>query len=171
MRSTTETIFSAAIISRRSSAIGARSAMVWTASCSTSASSASIFLSPSTTCAARLWSPLPSAVIAWSSACSARPPISLIRPRRRFRSSSKALTVCSLTIAIVTSFRGYGSAITPGDIILGAVLLRVGEDIGGLAIFDQRPEVEKGGALRHAGRLLHIVGDDHDRIFPAELVG
>src|SRR3546814_3010504 len=54
--------------------------------------------------------------------------------------------------SIVTSFRGYGSAITPGDIILGAVLLRVGEDIGGLAIFDQRPEVEKGGALRHAGR-------------------
>src|SRR3546814_1355796 len=72
--------------------------------------------------------------------------------------------------SIVTSFRGYGSAITPGDIILGAVLLRVGEDIGGLAIFDQRPEVEKGGALRHAGRLLHIVGDDHDRIFAAQLV-
>src|SRR3546814_1805299 len=89
---------------------------------------------------------------------------------RSFSSSSKALTVCSLTIAIVTSFRGYGSAIAAGDIILGAVLLRVGEDIGGLAVFDQRPEVEKGGALRHAGRLLHIVGEDHDRIFAAQVV-
>ena len=40
----------------------------------------------------------------------------------------------------------------------------------GLAIFDQLAEVEEGGALRHARRLLHVVGDDDDRVAAAQLV-
>ena len=49
-------------------------------------------------------------------------------------------------------------------------LARVGEDVRGLAVFDQLAEVEEGGALRHARRLLHVVRDDHDRVAAAQLV-
>ena len=54
MRSTTPEIFSAATTSRRSPAIGARSAISWTARRSVSISSASSFLSSSTTCCGAL---------------------------------------------------------------------------------------------------------------------
>ena len=47
---------------------------------------------------------------------------------------------------------------------------RIGEDLARLAIFDQLAEVEKGGALRHARGLLHVVGDDDDRVAAAQLV-
>ena len=40
----------------------------------------------------------------------------------------------------------------------------------GLAVFDQLAEVEEGGALRHARGLLHVVGDDRDRVAAAKLV-
>ena len=62
------------------------------------------------------------------------------------------------------------SAVAAGDIILGALLPRIGEDVRGRAIFDQRAEVEKGGALRHARRLLHVMRHDHDGIAALELV-
>ena len=39
---------------------------------------------------------------------------------------------------------------------------RVGEDLVGRALLDQLAEVEEGGALRDARRLLHRVGDDDD---------
>ena len=40
----------------------------------------------------------------------------------------------------------------------------------GLAVFDQLAEVEEGGPLRHARGLLHVVGDDRDRVAAAKLV-
>src|SRR5688572_10467626 len=161
MRSTTLEIFIDATTSRRSAAIGARSAMSWTARFSVSISSASSFLSSSTILAAPSRSWLTRQRIDSRMACSARPPISLISARSRSRSASNALRVCPVAIFDLRS------AVTAGDIVLGALLARIGEDVFGAAIFDHLAKVEEGGPLRHAGGLLHIVGDDGDRIAPA----
>src|SRR3712207_2420014 len=96
-------------------------------------------------------------------AASARPPICAIVARSWSRSWSKALTVWAL-------MRLGSSAVAAGDVILGAGLAGIGEDFGRLAIFDEVAEVEKGGLLRDPRRLLHVVGDDHDRIAAAKLV-
>ena len=95
MRSTTPAILSAAMISRRSSAMGARRAMTRTASSSTWLSSLSSLRSRATTPAASSSSPLTSARSDSWMPSSARPPISAISPRSRVMSSSNALTVCS----------------------------------------------------------------------------
>jgi hypothetical protein len=47
---------------------------------------------------------------------------------------------------------------------------RVGEDLGGVADLDELAQMEEGCALRHARRLLHVVGDDHDRELAAQVV-
>src|SRR3982751_815598 len=48
--------------------------------------------------------------------------------------------------------------------------MRVSEDLRGVADLDQLPEMEEGGSLRNSSRLLHVVGDDHDRETLLELV-
>src|SRR5690348_8680331 len=158
MRSTTPAILSAAITSRRSSAIGARKAMMRTASRSTSDSSVSIFLSPAMIRSAKASSPRISASIALWTAASASPPISAMSPLSRVMSSSKALTVCSI------------SAVPSRDVILGARLDRIGENIRGATILHHLAEVEERRALADAGCLLHRMGDDHDRVVTAQLV-
>ena len=57
-----------------------------------------------------------------------------------------------------------------GDVVLGEAVARVGEDAVGIADLDQLTQVEVGGALRDARRLLHGVGDDHDRVRLAQLI-
>src|SRR5436190_21776325 len=51
-----------------------------------------------------------------------------------------------------------------GDVVLRDLLPRVGEDLLGLVVLDQPAQHEERGRLRHSGRLLHVVGDDHDRV-------
>jgi len=46
----------------------------------------------------------------------------------------------------------------------------VGEDLRGVAVLEQQPEMEERGLLADAGGLLHRVGDDHHRIARAQLV-
>src|SRR6516165_5401428 len=62
------------------------------------------------------------------------------------------------------------SAEPPGNVVLGEAMARVGEDAIGLTDFDQLAEMKVRGALRDAGRLLHGVGDDHDRVGLAQLI-
>src|SRR3954471_20379103 len=56
-----------------------------------------------------------------------------------------------------------------GDVVLGGLLRRVGEDLLGVVDFDQpaglarRLQVEERGLVADAGSLLHVVRDDHDR--------
>src|SRR5690242_7976201 len=58
----------------------------------------------------------------------------------------------------------------PGDVVLGALIARVGENLLGIVHLDQLSgladpgEIEEGSAFRHPGCLLHVVGDDHDRV-------
>src|SRR6476619_5383026 len=166
MRSTTLEIFNAATTSRKSPAIGARRAMNWTARRSVSSSSASSFLSLSTTFCAPSRSRWTRQRNDSRIACSASPPIWLMSARNRSRSSSNALIVCPLVVAIVM----LRSAVAAGDIILGALLARVGEDLARLAIFDHLAEVEERRPLRHARGLLHVVRDDRDRVAATQFV-
>src|SRR6516165_6796981 len=73
----------------------------------------------------------------------------------------------------MSSARGGGrpsSAESPGNVVLGEAVARVGEQPIGLADLDQLTEMEVRGALRYACRLLHGVGDDHDRVGLAQLI-
>src|SRR3546814_11482763 len=87
--------------------------------------------------------------------------------RSSSRSSSNALTVCPVVVAMNLPPH---SAVAAGDVILGTGFARVGEDFRRVAIFDQVAEMEKRRLLADARSLLHIVGDDHDRIAPAQFV-
>src|SRR5437588_3851752 len=158
MRSTTPEILSAATTSRRSPAIGARSAISCTARRSVSISSVSSFLSSWTSRAAPSRSRCMRQRIASSIACSASPPIWLMSARSRSMSSSNALSVCPLACCIPV----LRSAVAAGDIVEGPLFARVGKDLAGLSDLDQLAEVEESGALRNPRRLLHVVGHGDD---------
>src|SRR4051794_40466163 len=67
-----------------------------------------------------------------------------------------------------------------GDVVLGALVARVREHLLGVVVLDEHagPGVadlvhlggEERAAVAHAGRLLHVVGDDHDRVLGLDLV-
>src|SRR6188472_1918807 len=67
-----------------------------------------------------------------------------------------------------------------GDIVLRPPVRRVGEDPGGAVVLDQHAvaagavlahlDAEERGHVGHPRRLLHVVGDDRDRVLALELV-
>jgi hypothetical protein len=57
-----------------------------------------------------------------------------------------------------------------GDVVLGARIAGIGEDLFGRAALHQFAEVEEGGLLRDPRRLRHRVGDDDDAVLAAQLV-
>src|SRR5919106_3783174 len=67
-----------------------------------------------------------------------------------------------------------------GDVVLGPLVGRVGEDVVGAGVLDQQPGavagalgrlgVEERRAVGDTGCLLHVVGHDHDRVVPLELL-
>src|SRR5512137_2200529 len=66
------------------------------------------------------------------------------------------------------------SAEPAGHVVLGELLPRIGEDLPRRAELHEIPgpvlvHGEEGGLVAHATRLLHVVGDDHDRVVLAEL--
>src|SRR5215211_3944420 len=73
-----------------------------------------------------------------------------------------------------------GLAEAAGDVVLGPTVGRLGEERVGAVDLDQQPGavagalgrfgVEEGRAVGDAGRLLHVVGDDHDRVVLLELL-
>src|SRR3954447_12767553 len=72
--------------------------------------------------------------------------------------------------------RKDSSAETAGDVVLGTALAGIGEDRLGVVHLDQLAglahagEVEERGLVRHPGGLLHVVGDDDDRVALLELL-
>src|SRR4029079_16444325 len=92
---------------------------------------------------------------------SARPPISATFRVSSWRSLSKALAVCSFIIGV----RSPTSAEASGDVVLGAPVVRRGEHSAGGVELDQLAEIHEGGEIGHPRRLLHVVGDDDDRVF------
>src|SRR5712675_1873890 len=144
-------------ISRRSTAIGWRRAMVSTARSSITRCGLSISASAATT----RWPSTTSRRISASTDStimrSARPPISATSRVNSCRSLSNALAVCSVAMF-------FSSAEPAGDVVLGTSIARRGENLAGLVEFDQFPKIHEGGLVRDARRLLHVMSDDGDRV-------
>src|SRR5882757_4343304 len=144
-------------ISRRSTAIGWRRAMVNTARSSITRCRLSISASAATTrwpsgTSRRISASTDSTIIR-----SARPPISATSRVSSCRSLSNALAVCSEAICL-------SSAEPAGDVILGASIARRGEDPVGVVELDQVAEIHEGGLVGDARGLLHVMGDDGDGV-------
>ena len=56
----------------------------------------------------------------------------------------------------------FPSTEAAGDVILGLLLRRLGEDGIGVGEFDEFAEIHEGGKVGDARRLLHVVGDNND---------
>lgn len=71
--------------------------------------------------------------------------------------------------------RASGLAEAPGDVVLGGLLVRVGEDFLGAGDLYQPPrlshrfQVEECRLITHPGSLLHVMGDDDDGVLLLEL--
>src|ERR1700730_7162753 len=144
-------------ISRKSIAIGWRRAMVNTARSSIVRCRLSISASAATTrwpsgTSRRINASMESTIMR-----SASPPISATSRVNSCRSLSKALAVCSEAMLL-------SSAEPAGDVVLGTSIARRGEDLVGFVEFDQLTEIHEGCLVRDARGLLHVVGDDGDRV-------
>src|ERR1700684_305390 len=144
-------------ISRKSTAIGWRRAVVKTARSSITRCRLSISTSAATT-------RLPSATARRISAStdstimrSARPPISAPSRVNSCRSLSNALAVCSEAMIL-------SSTEPAGDVILRASIARRREYLVGVVEFDQLAEIHEGGLVGDPRGLLHVVGDDRDGV-------
>src|SRR5699024_1898565 len=71
------------------------------------------------------------------------------------------------------------SAETAGDVVLGALVGGVAEDLLGLVVLDEAAVTvarlvdtgrEERGPVRYPGRLLHVVRDDDDRVITRQLI-
>src|SRR5262245_18590296 len=171
MRSRSLAMRSAATISRRSIAIGWRRAMVRMARSSISRWIWSIWTSSATVRWAREVSRLASASIESQICFSARPPISATMRPRSCRSASKAFAVWSV-IGVMSWACLYRrrSAEAAGDVVLRARIVRRGEDLAGRSELHHFAEIHERSIVGDARRLLHVVGDDRDRVVLFELV-
>src|SRR5882757_1678374 len=105
----------------------------------------------------------------WSST---RPPISMRRTCRVANAPSNAFEMWPSRRGRSAAVAGGPSLLTesPSDVVLGQAMTGVREDLVGLTHFDQVTHVEVRGSLRHAGSLLHGVGDDDNRVLRAQLI-
>src|SRR5882724_1185969 len=166
MRSRSFETRSAPTISRRSTAIGWRRAMVRMARSSISRCRLSMVGSSETTRWASLASRRASASTDSAICFSASPPISATIRARSCRSRSKAFAVWGSTIISTL----HASAEAAGDVVLGAPIARRGKHLAGRAEFDQLAEIHEGREIGDARGLLHVVGHDHDRVVGLQLV-
>src|SRR6516165_8739788 len=97
---------------------------------------------------------------------SAKPPISATRRVISCRSTSKALAVCSLIIAVIFA----SSAEPAGDVILRAPVARRSENPARRVELHEIAEIHESREVGHTSRLLHIVRHDRDRVVDLELV-
>src|SRR5713101_4289282 len=129
--------------------------------------------SAATICCARSTSRRASASTESAICFSARPPISATMRVSSWRSMSKALAVCSgITISVVLALGPWPSdlAEAAGDIVLRAAVARRREHLARGVELGQLAEIHEGGEVGHPRGLLHVVGDDHDRVVLLELV-
>src|SRR5579862_2211667 len=112
---------------------------------------------------------------------SASPPISATLRVISCKSVSNALVVWSIRVvvtSVIVLYLGiyrhlgiYRRLPEPaGDVVLRARVLRRGEHFARRIEFDQLAEIHEGSEFRHPRGLLHVVGDDHNRIVVGQLV-
>src|SRR6185503_20825016 len=160
-RSRSVLILTAETIARRSTAIGWCSASSLKQRLSISMCSWLIGPSPASTRSTSVESRSSSACTDARTRSSASPPISSSRVLSCSSSSWKWGTIRS-AIEILSK--------PPGDVVFGQFFRRVREDAIGRPVLDEPAEPEERGAIRHARRLLHVMGDDDDGVFRLELV-
>src|SRR3954469_24489856 len=83
------------------------------------------------------------------------------RPSRARVSSSRSSSWNATRVSI--------SAELPGDVLLRAVVVGLGEDPLSRPDFDELAVEHEGGRVGYARGLLHVVRDDHDRVALLEL--
>src|SRR5262245_42022266 len=160
MRSSSFEMRSAAMICRRSYARGCRRAIITTACSSISFSNVSIASSSLMVAAASSGSRRSSASKDWPSTCSVRPPILAILLLRRESSSSYDLTMCSCCCSIRSVSSRASLAEAAGDVVLRALLLGVGKNLGRFVELDKLTEIHEGGEVGSTRCLLHVMGND-----------
>src|SRR5258708_12314517 len=62
----------------------------------------------------------------------------------------------------------FGSAETPGNVIVGSSIFRRGENLTGRPYFHELPHEHESGDVRDPRRLLQIVRDHHDAVLLAQ---
>src|SRR5438045_2688797 len=92
---------------------------------------------------------------------------STMAPMRSRRSLMSSMSLSKWRCMVPSS---HGSAESPGDVILGHLFTRGHENRLRLAVLHELPEHEERRAVGDAGGLLHVVGDDHDRVIVLQLV-
>src|SRR5215203_4025225 len=105
---------------------------------------------PRTACARRADTVVP---------CSASSRLSSSMPARKWRPVALILLMAAIPLAEAA-----------GHVVFGQLLGRVGEDLLGPLEFDELAEPEERGHVRDARCLLHVVGDDDDRVGRPQLV-
>src|SRR5574343_1709776 len=88
---------------------------------------------------------------------STMPPICRTWVRRRPSSSSNWLERCWLSFMSCSPL-----AHAAGDVVFGALVVRLDEDFVGLAKLDHLAQIHIGSVVGHPCGLLHVVGDDQD---------
>src|SRR5512137_1330981 len=161
IRSRSLPIFMAEVMKRRSAARGWRRARSRRVISSTSISRLLTADSRSRTWRAGFSSRSLSPRTARSICSSARQAIRTSFSLRALSSSSKGRSVMGI---VVPPGSGPGSAEPPGDVVLGQLVRRVGEDLFRPVELDKLSKHHEGGVVGDPGRLLHVVGDDHDRV-------
>src|SRR5215472_17080193 len=172
IRSRSLEIRSAATMSRKSTAIGWRRAMVKTDLSSISRCSASIFGSSEITRWASAKSRLTSASTESPICFSAIPPISATMRVRSCRSTSNARVVCSIIAGPRSPIDRplNSSAEAAGDVVLGALIDRRREHLAGRVELHQFSQIHERRVVRDARSLLHVVGHDGNRVVVLEFV-
>src|SRR3954468_23784612 len=158
MRSRSVTVLVMARIIRRSFAAGWRRTMTWLQSPSSATSLAFTLRSLAMISSSAAISPLPRPSTARRICDSTSPPICSTRERIESRSRSYCFDACSLA-----PMGDPRLAEPAGDVVLGLLLLRLDEQLVGDAELDHLAQIHVGREIRHARRLLHVVGDDQDR--------
>src|ERR1700691_4503046 len=157
-------------ISRRSTAIGCRRAMVRMAFSSTSCCSASIAGSVAMTRSASSVSRSTSEVTASASCRSTKPPISATLRMISCRSVSNALAVWSILVVYSVMSRYLRLSEAAGDVVLRALIVRRGEHLACRIEFEQFTEIHERCEVRDTGGLFDVLGDDHDRVVVRQFI-
>src|SRR5690606_171023 len=107
----------------------------------------------------------PTASMAAASCASVSPPIWAMRAASPSSSSWNDLTICC-----VTACSPVRSTEAAGDVVLRALVTRIGEDAFRLAFLDKLAKMEESRALRDTRCLLHRMCHDDDGVIAPQLV-
>ena len=149
-------------ITRRSSAVGARSAITRAASSLIVSSSASMDLSPSRTFSASSTSRVSSDCAAWQNGGLDKAPHLHDLGPGCLRDPGRTPRRCACSAR-------HSLADPPRDVGFRAGIFGIGEDLRCVVIFHEVAKVEERGLLADARGLLHRVGHDHHRIVAAQV--